>query len=34
VTLAPISTPKLQGFTTDEIVVTLATVFKINDLGH
>jgi hypothetical protein len=32
--LAPISPPKLKGFTTDEVVVTLATVFKVNDLGH
>jgi hypothetical protein len=32
--LAPVTAAKLQGFTTNEIVVTLAAVAKLNDFCH
>jgi len=32
--LMPIAAAELQGSATDEIVISLAAVFKVNDLGH
>jgi len=32
--LMPIAAPELQGSATDEIVISLAAVFKVNNLGH
>jgi hypothetical protein len=32
--LAPVAAAKLQGFTTNKVVVTLAAVTKLNDFCH
>jgi hypothetical protein len=32
--LAPVTAAKLQGFTTNEVVVTLAAIAKLNDFCH